>query len=183
MSDDNRNVEETNIVHGPYTPSDFPELDEATRTLVDNAVAGMSDAFNQRNLALQIQESFAAHGIRLLYDPMWGMFLAEYGNIDGGRNEFDDEYDAEYDDEYVQAQSASINDYQPPFKPAPADVMDQVSPVEKFEDKPCPVCLDDDMTPEGLVKTQCNHIFHKECLRDWLSRGDFCPVCRNAFKS
>merc|ERR1719481_2081951 len=32
-------------------------------------------------------------------------------------------------------------------------------------------------TGTGCVVTQCNHIFHRHCLRRWLVLQDNCPLC------
>lgn len=43
------------------------------------------------------------------------------------------------------------------------------------EDSVCPVCLD--VYPE--VETQCRHVFHRQCLQDWIaSSKTSCPMCR-----
>ena len=41
----------------------------------------------------------------------------------------------------------------------------------------CIICQADDET--NLVKiNKCGHIFHNECLLEWLTRNNSCPVCR-----
>lgn len=40
----------------------------------------------------------------------------------------------------------------------------------------CTICLDSEGT---LVPTTCGHKFHTNCLLEWLSTHDTCPVCRN----
>jgi hypothetical protein len=42
------------------------------------------------------------------------------------------------------------------------------------------MCMEGDI---GLpvVKLDCSHAFHKECLKIWLSRQSNCPLCRNPF--
>jgi hypothetical protein len=43
----------------------------------------------------------------------------------------------------------------------------------------CAICIDDyDDSDEVFVGGDCNHMFHKECLLDWLVRHDGCPCCR-----
>jgi hypothetical protein len=165
--------------HNPPESTISPEMDEATRILVENAVAGLVDAFDHRNRNVE------PNGL-VIFDPLTGAILTGYYNgvhftpdmFYGGEDEEDEE-----DEEYYRAQAESINEYQPPFKPAPDNTMDLCTQVDCFEGEPCSLCLDDDIQTQGLVKTQCNHIFHKECLSKWLSSGDFCPVCRHSFKN
>ncbi|KAL7563019.1 hypothetical protein ACA910_013540 [Epithemia clementina (nom. ined.)] len=43
----------------------------------------------------------------------------------------------------------------------------------------CCVCLDDNHVGDKAVRLpHCCHIFHKECILDWLGRKCTCPVCR-----
>ena len=40
----------------------------------------------------------------------------------------------------------------------------------------CTICLESEGT---LVPTTCGHKFHTNCLMEWLSTHDTCPVCRH----
>jgi Ring finger domain len=45
----------------------------------------------------------------------------------------------------------------------------------------CPVCIND-FVPDQVVTCcyeGCKHLFHKECLHEWLERSDSCPCCRS----
>ena len=41
----------------------------------------------------------------------------------------------------------------------------------------CSICLKS-MYCNDLVKTECEHLFHKECLKIWLNKKNNCPLCR-----
>ena len=41
----------------------------------------------------------------------------------------------------------------------------------------CPICFEH-LLPETIVKTDCNHVFHKGCLDFWLKDSNTCPYCR-----
>lgn len=43
----------------------------------------------------------------------------------------------------------------------------------------CPVCFDDVQFSSRHV-TNCNHVFHQECIRKWFETSDECPICRSA---
>ena len=44
----------------------------------------------------------------------------------------------------------------------------------------CTICLNDDISDKVIYKTNCSHIFCKECIEDWFKRGnDNCPLCRS----
>ena len=43
----------------------------------------------------------------------------------------------------------------------------------------CTICLNDDLSDEITYRTNCSHIFCKQCIEDWFKRGnDSCPLCR-----
>ena len=50
--------------------------------------------------------------------------------------------------------------------------------VENSEDD-CPICCEKLL--ENIIKTECNHIFHKECLMHWINSSQTqrynCPIC------
>ena len=41
----------------------------------------------------------------------------------------------------------------------------------------CSICLDKQKYNCSII-TNCNHIFHKECLKNWIELNDSCPLCR-----
>ena len=45
----------------------------------------------------------------------------------------------------------------------------------------CTICLLD-YNEETKTKTECNHIFHQECLDKWLQTNYTCPLCRTELK-
>mmetsp|Transcript_6261 Transcript_6261/g.8852 ORF Transcript_6261/g.8852 Transcript_6261/m.8852 type:complete len:207 (+) Transcript_6261:210-830(+) len=45
----------------------------------------------------------------------------------------------------------------------------------------CSICLDQYKTGDTLCwakSNQCNHIFHEECISEWLKDHEDCPLCR-----
>ena len=49
--------------------------------------------------------------------------------------------------------------------------------VNKFDNVECSICFDLFKENELLKQLNCNHIFHKECLSQWLLNENKCPVC------
>jgi hypothetical protein len=53
-----------------------------------------------------------------------------------------------------------------------------------LDEAACPICYDDwNRNDELIVRTHCNHTFHRECFVAWLSKDDVdsansCPSCR-----
>ena len=66
---------------------------------------------------------------------------------------------------------------------APPGCVDQLRIVmlEEFPDDfpmECCICMEDFVGSEVIVMTECNHVFHKQCCREWLRQARTCPVCR-----
>jgi len=55
-----------------------------------------------------------------------------------------------------------------------------VSPEDLVDDnnRECCICLEPNRLKDRVVRLPCAHIFHQECISDWLSRHCTCPVCR-----
>jgi hypothetical protein len=65
---------------------------------------------------------------------------------------------------------------------SPAYTMDLLRTV-RFDEIPagqteCSVCMDHFDVNDTIVKTECSHYYHRQCLSDWLSNARTCPVCR-----
>jgi hypothetical protein len=51
------------------------------------------------------------------------------------------------------------------------DVIDKDIPI-------CSICLTNSVNI--ITKTPCNHLYHKNCLSDWLKINNSCPLCKKA---
>ena len=40
----------------------------------------------------------------------------------------------------------------------------------------CSICLTN--TNKPICKTECGHYFHITCIKEWLSKNNTCPLCR-----
>jgi hypothetical protein len=49
-------------------------------------------------------------------------------------------------------------------------------PIEGLMDHTCAVCQEE--MGRGTRIRQCGHSFHSLCIRSWLNRSVYCPVCR-----
>ncbi|KAL3681804.1 hypothetical protein R1sor_024760 [Riccia sorocarpa] len=58
------------------------------------------------------------------------------------------------------------------------------APVRESGDKDCTICLSEFVEGESLYMfPDCNHVFHKACLSQWLLRNKTtCPICRSSLK-
>jgi len=50
--------------------------------------------------------------------------------------------------------------------------------IEKNESTECVICLDDLVVNEPATRIPCGHLFHDNCVKDWLKKSNECPVCR-----
>ena len=62
--------------------------------------------------------------------------------------------------------------------------------VQKFQelnpDDWCPICLTpfyEENSSKNVVRTTCNHLYHEECLTEWLAKKWFCPMCRGRLEA
>jgi len=72
-------------------------------------------------------------------------------------------------------------------KPVNRDKLSQL-PSHKFsrpivkcskDDKTnCTVCLCDYEEGEELLSLPCFHSYHSVCIKNWMNKQDFCPICR-----
>ena len=47
----------------------------------------------------------------------------------------------------------------------------------------CTICLTDNINIINSYKTNCNHIFCKDCFNNWLNHHNYtCPICRATIK-
>jgi hypothetical protein len=62
------------------------------------------------------------------------------------------------------------------------DKINKIIPTRRCEasdqGKNCTICLEDFNLGEHIRSLTCNHIYHKDCIDDWLTRNNSCPVCR-----
>ena len=42
----------------------------------------------------------------------------------------------------------------------------------------CSICLEEYDNDNIISKLNCNHIFHKECIKEWFQKNNNCPNCR-----
>lgn len=42
----------------------------------------------------------------------------------------------------------------------------------------CIICFEENNIGDRACKLQCGHLYHPECIRDWLKKSCTCPVCR-----
>lgn len=53
--------------------------------------------------------------------------------------------------------------------------------TETVSTEECPICCSND-TNDQYVMLKCRHLFHKNCISEWLNNGSNCPLCRENVK-
>lgn len=43
----------------------------------------------------------------------------------------------------------------------------------------CSICLEKYDKKDKIIDLECNHVFHKECIKLWLNKNNSCPQCRD----
>jgi len=54
-----------------------------------------------------------------------------------------------------------------------------LSSADLQENPSCSICMEEYCGTKPIVKTACGHIFHKQCLKNWLQVDKTCPLCRS----
>ena len=44
----------------------------------------------------------------------------------------------------------------------------------------CSICLEDFKINESAKLTECNHVFHEKCIKEWFISKQTCPMCRSS---
>lgn len=51
--------------------------------------------------------------------------------------------------------------------------------INDYINKDCNICMDEYKKDETVINLDCKHIFHKDCIKNWLLNEKVsCPVCR-----
>lgn len=52
--------------------------------------------------------------------------------------------------------------------------------INIYQDKSCNICIEEFTLNETLTKLKCNHFFHQNCIKQWLTKqSKKCPICRD----
>ena len=60
----------------------------------------------------------------------------------------------------------------------PEFIIDEESQELNSEGNMCPICLSEMVVGETARKLRCDHMFHKQCVDEWLRVNASCPTCR-----
>jgi hypothetical protein len=49
-----------------------------------------------------------------------------------------------------------------------------------MKDENCTICVSKYQIGENVTELNCKHIFHTECISEWVKYKSECPVCRQS---
>ena len=56
--------------------------------------------------------------------------------------------------------------------------------IIKFDNKYnnlCPICFDNIIYDENIIRLNCNHNYHIDCIKEWLCKNsNTCPLCKES---
>ena len=59
----------------------------------------------------------------------------------------------------------------------PENQIDDVTKLDS-EKKNCVICLEDFKNGDKATFLPCIHLFHTDCIKNWLKTQDCCPICK-----
>ena len=51
--------------------------------------------------------------------------------------------------------------------------------LENIKESICSICLDDFDSEKEIIFLDCKHIYHTECILEWINKDASCPLCRS----
>ncbi|KAI4385105.1 hypothetical protein MLD38_003166 [Melastoma candidum] len=81
-------------------------------------------------------------------------------------------------DRYPEA-SPTVSTPRTPVQPAADSVPYVKQGNKRFVNEECVICLAEFEDGEVCqVLANCQHVYHRECIYEWMSRSSCCPICR-----
>ena len=68
--------------------------------------------------------------------------------------------------------------------PEPEEQQENEQESDSDSDKLCPICLAEFEDDQDVCKSKndkCQHMFHLDCMIEWLMKHNECPLCRNDY--
>ena len=123
--------------------------------------------------------------------PNDGFYPYEESNYNNNEQIF---YNEDYDLTYSQGLENNINrtnnfisdnknfhEEIEPKKKIYGSLMNSINEIKfntKLNDKKCSICFNYFKINENVKLLQCIHVFHIDCINDWINKSKNCPVCK-----
>ena len=62
----------------------------------------------------------------------------------------------------------------------PVNELNNVDNLDE-NNKKCVICMEDFAIGDRTISLSCIHIFHADCIKNWLIRDKSCPICKYKF--
>ena len=162
-------IDEFNLT--PLTTERFSEFDEAIRLnqrlvnnmtnvrrrIMENEFTNVQDIYNTRT---NPDQTFLRDFLNIVFY-----------NMNAGWNGLDEDDPNIFEDVKVTLTQEQFNTLN-------KKKVDKNNLIE-YKGKECNICMDTYKLDEIIIKLSCNHLFHKNCIKDWLCKEKIsCPVCR-----
>jgi hypothetical protein len=135
--------------------------------------------------AAQVAQAAQAQRTNELRQSGTDNVYGEYGNND----EYDLALALSLQDMYERDDTSSREyDLEPEPELEPTTAGEDAAPgtattddVNSTENESCAICLSDFESSDNVIKINCGHIFHADCIQRWADQGarPVCPVCRS----
>lgn len=113
-----------------------------------------------------------------IIDPNYSIRIINISNLLGDEyfnRLFDEEYEyqtaleeSNNDQELVRNENQTLNMSSVKFKNV------------KTKDNICTICCTQFENDDSIILLNCNHIFHKECINEWIHYKAECPLCKTS---
>ena len=77
---------------------------------------------------------------------------------------------------YTDSENLAINDVENPI--SNQDQIILISNIKCLINDDCPICIEPFKENDELYQLKCGHIFHTECITEWININNICPTCR-----
>ncbi|CAL1368237.1 unnamed protein product [Linum trigynum] len=111
------------------------------------------------------------------------------GEFDADDDDYEDDEDDEDDYDYDDDEEEDDEDEEPPQKEVEkggnggacrGTTLEVKSVVVEEQGKVCAICLERFEVSCEAIRLRCGHLYHRDCIGNWLQKGKRqCPVCRS----
>ena len=61
----------------------------------------------------------------------------------------------------------------------PINILEPIEEKSKLEEEICVICLDNFNQEDDIVGIlKCEHLYHRDCIKQWFKKNTTCPICR-----
>lgn len=105
--------------------------------------------------------------------------------VEGAKGPIDLEAQCEADTNHLENVDANVLSRRHQSDEFTNDKDEDDDSIEKQnQEQVCAICLGPYHDGELVVQSsngECHHVFHRECIAEWLAKKDECPCCRQSF--